>query len=84
MSKTFRKNEVIPLGQVEERIIIPISEYKELLILKGKYEELKNNQTDLLKQLFDSFNKGKKPINVIREILGLKPIKTTLKYHQKS
>ncbi len=79
MFKTFRKNEVIPLEQVENRIMISISEYKELLILKGKYEELKNNQTDLLKQLFDSFNKGKKPINLIREILGLKPIKITSK-----
>lgn len=27
-----------------DTITIPLEEYKELLIIKGKYEELKNNQ----------------------------------------
>ena len=29
----------------EETIIIPLEEYKELLIIKGKYEELKSQTT---------------------------------------
>lgn len=84
MARPFREVDVIPLDQVETTIMIPISKYEELLTIKGKYEELKNNQTDLVNTLLDKYNEGKITINQIREILGFKPIKTTLKYHQKS
>lgn len=84
MARPFREVDVIPLDQVETTIMISISKYEELLTIKGKYEELKNNQTDLVNTLLDKYNEGKITINQIREILGFKPIKTTLKYHQKS
>lgn len=32
------------LGTMFKKIAIPIEEYKELLIIKGKYEELKSQQ----------------------------------------
>lgn len=32
------------LGTVFKKIAIPIEEYKELLIIKGKYEELKSQE----------------------------------------
>lgn len=48
MARPFREVDVIPLDQVETTIMIPISKYEELLTIKGKYEELKNNQTDLV------------------------------------
>lgn len=84
MARSFREVDVIPLNQVETTIMISISKYEELLTIKGKYEELKNNQTDLVNTSLDKYNEGKITINQIREILGFKPIKTTLKYHQKS
>ena len=31
-----------------ENITIPMEEYKELLIIKGKYEELKSSQTPII------------------------------------
>lgn len=34
--------------EVEERIFISLKEYKELLIIKGKYEELKQFYTPLI------------------------------------
>ena len=37
---------------MEDKITIPIEEYKELLIIKGKYEELKDkNRTIIYKDL---------------------------------
>ena len=32
----------------EEKITIPLEEYKELLIIKGKYEELKSQRIDTI------------------------------------
>lgn len=84
MIRPFKEIDVIPLDKTENTIMIPIIKYEELLIIKGKYEKLKNNQTYLVNTLLDKYNDGKITINLIREILGFKPIKTTLKHQQKS
>lgn len=55
---------------VESNIFISILEYKELLIIKGKYEELKNNKERILNYLLEQYEKGKINPNQIREILG--------------
>lgn len=39
---------VVEVINVLEYITIPIEEYKELLIIKGKYEELKDTQFGIL------------------------------------
>ena len=54
----------------ESNIFISILEYKELLIIKGKYEELKNNKERILNYLLEQYEKGKINPNQIREILG--------------
>lgn len=84
VARPFREMDVIPIDKIETTIMIPISKYEELLTIKGKYEELKENQKDLVNLLLDKYSEGKITINQIREILGFKPIKTSLKYHQKS
>lgn len=84
VARPFREMDVISIDKIETTIMIPISKYEELLTIKGKYEELKENQKDLVNLLLDKYSEGKITINQIREILGFKPIKTSLKYHQKS
>lgn len=37
--------ELIPTVKMEKTIIIPLEEYKQLLIIKGRYEELKESNT---------------------------------------
>lgn len=37
--------ELIPTVKMEKTIIIPLEEYKQLLITKGRYEEMKESNT---------------------------------------
>lgn len=37
--------ELIPIVKMEKTIIIPLEEYKQLLIIKGRYEEIKESNT---------------------------------------
>lgn len=37
--------ELIPIVKMEKTIIIPLEEYKQLLIIKGRYEEMKQSNT---------------------------------------
>ena len=39
------EKDCIDYKDISQYITIPMEEYKELLIIKGKYEELKSNQT---------------------------------------
>ncbi len=79
MAQKPKEFPIFPLDIVETTTIT-MQEYKELLIIKGKYEELKNKQQDIVNILIDKFSEGKITINQIREILGLKSIK----YHPKN
>ena len=56
----------------KQTVTIPIEEYKELLIIKGKYEELKSQSQILHLDLFDN-NKRNNGLN----ILPCKEIRTT-------
>lgn len=42
-----RRNDIefIPTVKMEKTIIIPLEEYKQLLITKGRYEEMKESNT---------------------------------------
>lgn len=76
MARPIRDLKIVPLDG-EQKILIPFSKYEELLVIKGKYDELKNN--NLVAILIDKYNDGKITINQIREILGFKPIKAKSK-----
>lgn len=85
MARTpFDNIEVMSINQDESNIMISIPKYEELLITKGKYEELKRSQTALIDSLIDEYSKGKITINQIRVILGLKSIKQEVKYYPKN
>ena len=44
--KNLGNSHFIPVEDETIKVLIPLDEYKELLIIKGRYEELKDKYTD--------------------------------------
>lgn len=55
-------------------ILIPIEEYKELLEIKGRYEENKDNKRMLISMLCDELSNNKITVKQAREILGFEEL----------
>ncbi len=60
--------------EINKVITISLEEYKELLLIKGKYEEIKNKNSQLIEELLDKIRKGKVTANQVRIILGMDEI----------
>lgn len=65
---------------MEDKITITMEEYKELLIIKGKYEELKSNQLIKLTEEFDYDKSWRKWNYPTTEPLPESPYKITCKH----
>lgn len=77
IAKFNSKGQLVDIETVEINKVITISleEYKELLLIKGKYEEIKNKNSQLIEKLLDKMKKGKVTANQVRIILGMEEIK---------
>lgn len=62
--------QIIAIG--DETISLPRRDYEDLLITKGKYLQLKHQQSELVDILIDKLDKGKVSVNNIRAIFGFK------------
>lgn len=60
--------------EINKVITISLEEYKELLFIKGKYEETKNKNSQLIEKLLDEMKKRKITANQVRIILGMDDI----------
>ena len=76
IAKFNSKGQLVDIETVEINKVITISleEYKELLLIKGKYEEIKNKNSQLIEELLDKMKKGKVTANQVRIILGMDEI----------
>ncbi len=76
IAKFNSKGQLMDIETVEINKVITISleEYKELLLIKGKYEEIKNKNSQLIEELLDKMEKGKVTANQVRIILGMDEI----------
>ena len=74
IAKFNEKGQLTDIDTIEMAKVITISlnEYKELLIFKGKYEEIKDNKDGIINYLLEHYEKGDISPNQIRKILGFK------------
>lgn len=74
IAKLNKNGQLIDIEPMEMVKVITISleEYKELLICKGKCEELKESKEKIVDYLLEHYKKGDISPNEIRELLGYK------------